>query len=191
MKKILYNVVCKDIIESIKEYGDDFYDDDYINNLQKLYDKKNYEKLSEEIISIFEDTYHHNEEIYNLFGSLYLQSYVFTYNKDFCKFLVKELKKEKSKTFKNISKYISLLVKSDYKQQNLEEIINVLTNEKKEKVKIKYKDNKDNITERIISEIDLNLYYYINKSKINAFCHLKNEERNFILGSILEAEIIK
>ena len=58
----------------------------------------------------------------------------------------------------------------------------------KNKVKIKYKSVKSGITERIIHPAEL--FIYIDKWYIAAFCELRNEIRLFKLDDIIEYEIL-
>ena len=58
----------------------------------------------------------------------------------------------------------------------------------KNKVKIKYKSVNSGITERIIHPAEL--FLYINKWYIAAFCELRNEIRLFKLDDIKEYEVL-
>ena len=58
----------------------------------------------------------------------------------------------------------------------------------KNKVKIKYKSVNSGITERIIHPAEL--FTYIDKWYIAAFCELRNEIRLFKLDDIIEYEIL-
>ena len=59
----------------------------------------------------------------------------------------------------------------------------------KNKVKIKFKSVNSGITERIIHPAEL--FVYIDKWYIAAFCELRNEIRLFKLDDILEYEVLK
>lgn len=59
----------------------------------------------------------------------------------------------------------------------------------KNKVKIKYCTNESEIKERIIHPAEL--FLYIDKWYIVAFCELKNDIRSFKLDSIKEYEVLK
>ena len=58
----------------------------------------------------------------------------------------------------------------------------------KNKVKIKYKSVNSGITERIIHPAEL--FIYLDKWYIAAFCELRNEIRLFKLDDIIEYEIL-
>ncbi len=60
---------------------------------------------------------------------------------------------------------------------------------KKNKVRIKYNSNNSGITQRIIHPAEL--FIYINKWYIAAFCELRNDIRLFKLENILEYEVLK
>lgn len=64
---------------------------------------------------------------------------------------------------------------------------NAITN--KNKVRIKYNSNNSGITQRIIHPAEL--FIYINKWYIAAFCELRNDIRLFKLENILEYEVLK
>ncbi len=59
----------------------------------------------------------------------------------------------------------------------------------KNKVRIKFKSVNSGITERIIHPAEL--FIYLNKWYIAAFCELRNEIRLFKLDDILEYEVLK
>ena len=88
MEKLLFSFVSKDIIEFIKEYETDFLSS-YLDDLEEYSNNKDYKKMFDEISStiISENVYHDNDEIYNLYGSLNLNAYIFTYNKKFYNYL--------------------------------------------------------------------------------------------------------
>lgn len=60
---------------------------------------------------------------------------------------------------------------------------------KKNKVRIKYNSHNSGITQRIIHPAEL--FIYINKWYIAAFCELRNDIRLFKLENILEYEVLK
>ena len=64
---------------------------------------------------------------------------------------------------------------------------NAITN--KNKVRIKYNSHNSGITQRIIHPAEL--FIYINKWYIAAFCELRNDIRLFKLENILEYEVLK
>lgn len=189
MEKLLFKYISEDIIEFIKEYQKDFVGF-YMDELKEFAEKKDYAGMFEEILGCIENgVYHDNDEIYNLYGSLNLSGYVFSYNKKFYKYLQSALKKSKDKGCIEYASYIKILLDSNYEQQSIEDILTVLSNSDKN-VAIIYEDKSNKKTERIISDITIGLNNYLHHSIITAKCHLRNDERNFKLGSIISAHLI-
>ena len=191
MEKLLFSFVSKDIIEFIKEYETDFLSS-YLDDLEEYSNNKDYKKMFDEISStiISENVYHDNDEIYNLYGSLNLNAYIFTYNKKFYNYLYSELEKEESIGCIKFSKFIKILLDSDYEKQSIEDILTILNDNKNNKFKIIYEDRGNKKTERIISDVSINFTSYFHRTMVNAHCHLRNEMRNFKIKSIIEVTAI-
>lgn len=79
-----------------------------------------------------------------------------------------------------------LKIKSEVKEKMYLIMKKAITN--KNKVKIKYKSINSGVTERIIHPAEL--FVYMDKWYIAAFCELRNEIRLFKLDAIMEYEIL-
>ncbi len=196
----LFEKLCIDIIDYIKENEEDLIET--LDDLNNLNVNDNYYEIKEEILSIFSQTFHgYEDDAEDLYGNFNLDFYLKNFNYDFYKYLSKFLKNQESKTCKKYSKHIKSILKAkkskeesiktstkkkvDSNKLSTNKVLDILKKSKNHKVEIKYKDNYDNISDRIISNIVIDEY------RITAFCHLRNDERNFKINSIIEAKIIK
>jgi hypothetical protein len=180
MKALFFKMAANDFIHSIKEY----YESYTIKMFKEYESEQNFIEIFEIFSSEFYQCYKHSEA-YNLYGSMNIRFYIYSYNKEFYSYLLKRLKKEKTTACKNYSKYLSILLRSNLEEQTI--VISEITSNDG-KFKMIYKDNNDVLTERIISNINFDDYSF---RKINAFCHLRNAERNFNIKNIIKIEHIK
>jgi len=107
-------------------------------------------------------------------------------SKEDTKKVIKELSKTKNKKLIEIRNKLKSFKKVNYVKEEFE-IVNLLNKafEKRRKVKIRYyTPHSDEHTTRVVD------IYQIHKGCIVAFCHLRKEERTFVIDRINSAVIL-